>query len=181
MLGGTDVETPPQDLLYTITSLPADGTLYLGSTPVQVGDQLPGPPALRYVHGAMPDGQGLDSFAFNVTDADGLTSAPVAVALNVIQAVADGAWTLQDGIVRIGGTPDADVIVLYQLCGRLFINCTDTGIATASINEVRVWGRDGIDLLHAACLPIPIGRLGQCSAGVSYQRSLSFLRQIISE
>ncbi len=45
-LHGSDVETAEADLTFTITSLPAEGSLKHGEVEVAVGDTFSGPPML---------------------------------------------------------------------------------------------------------------------------------------
>ncbi len=167
-LAGTDVEPPAAGLTFTITTVPADGVLLAadGHT-VTAGESFQGPPALTYVPGAAIDGARTVTFTFTVTDTgDGSapprTSDPATVTINVTRAVADGAVTVQGGILRIGGTSGNDNIVVTQTGGNLVVTSyaangttvlQQTTVAAAGVSEIRAWGRGGddrIDLSNVA-------------------------------
>ena len=75
-LGGTDVDGTVTTV--TVTTLPANGTLYLagGVTPVVAGTPLTPAQAANLVFVPNPDFNGNVSIGFTVTDNDGATSAP---------------------------------------------------------------------------------------------------------
>src|SRR5262249_47423267 len=150
-LSATDAETAAADLTFTVTSLPAHGTLYFGTTIVSVGHTFTGSPTvLTYVSGIGCEATS-DSFTFSVTDkveSGGCSccgeSAPITVnstvSIAIVPAVADGAITSSGGIVRIGGTAGNDTIVLTDVGGVLHKNGASTGISLGGVTEIRVWG-----------------------------------------
>ncbi len=99
-LAGTDASTTAASLVFTVASLPAEGTFYSGTTAVQAGETFTGPPALTYV----PDSgyaKTTDSFTFTIADSLGLTSYPatVSVAINPatpIISISGGPFTYHD-------------------------------------------------------------------------------------
>ena len=66
--------TPSSELIVSITSLPAHGTLYNGSAPVHVGDTFTGPPTLTFKPSTNPRYIGSDSFTYTVTDSSSQTT-----------------------------------------------------------------------------------------------------------
>lgn len=160
-LSGSDVETSQDNLTFTITSLPARGTLTdAQDQEVTVGQSFTGPPTLVLHSGAAEEGPGADSFTFTVTDRGdpdgpgglGLTSDPAAVAVDIAPAVAEGGVTLEGGILRIGGTPHNDLILVTHTCSGqrlvvLFNSQIVWDIPAAEVNEVRIWGRAGNDVI----------------------------------
>src|SRR5687767_14797358 len=64
---GTDVETSAANLKFTVTAIPANGTLKNGTTTLAVGNTFTGSPtSLTYQPNT--DYSGPDSFQFKVTD-----------------------------------------------------------------------------------------------------------------
>ena len=152
LLAGTDQETAPQELLYRIESLPTRGLLKRNGVPVQVGQTFTGSPTnLTYIPGAETEGNTSDSFTFSVVDEDALTSNVATVSINVTKAVADGtAVRGSDGILRIGGTSGIDVITISRTSTGMFrvlngLRVISDNIPVASVSEIRVWGREGVD------------------------------------
>ena len=155
MLGGSDVETAPADLLFTITRLPQHGSLTNGTTPVQVGDTFTGPPTLTFVPGLCAE-PGAESFGFTVTDTGDptgtpgnvLTSDEAALTLNVAPAVSDGSLSFSNGILRIGGTGATDTITVSRAGSNLVVSGSVSGqVPFAGVTEVRIWGRGGNDVI----------------------------------
>ncbi len=157
-LSGSDVETADANLTFTVTSLPTTGALTFGGVDVQIGDAFAGPPALVFEPAA---GSGATSAAFDFTVTDrgdpdnapgdpAQTSAAATVTINVVPAVADATVTLIDGILRVGGTATGGDTLLVDRIGstiRVSINGTISDFPLASIDEIRVWGRDGNDTI----------------------------------
>ena len=141
-LSGGDVETAEGDLTFTITSLPAEGVLLYGGTPAETGDSFTGSPnGLTYEPGVEREGAGTDSFTFTVTDRGdpdtpgvvGLTSAPAAISVDIIPCVEPGAVTVDlAGVVRIGGTPDDDVIAITHTGDNRHLAVTINGVLVSS-------------------------------------------------
>jgi hypothetical protein len=156
VLSGSDVETAAGNLTFTITSVPATGILSFGGVPVDVGDTFMGGPSLDYQPAAGSNATSA-SFNFTVTD-DGddsaagqanETSAAATVSINITPAVASGTATLSDGILRIGGNGGGDTLMV-ELVGlnlRVTINGTASTFPMADVNEIRIWGRDGTDVI----------------------------------
>jgi Ca2+-binding RTX toxin-like protein len=157
LLSASDVETNEADLTFTVTSLPAGGVLTNGGTPVSVGDEFTGPPTLLF---EPTPGSGVTSasFTFTVTDGgdpDGAptspaeTSAPATVSITIDPAVAAGTAVLSGGVLRIGGTGGGDTISVSRTGGTINVslNGANSSFATASVDEIRIWGRDGIDVI----------------------------------
>ena len=163
-LSGDDLETVEANMTYTVTSLPSGGILRdSGGNAVEVGDNFTGPPALTYEKGAACQGEGSTSFDFTVTDRGdpdndpgdrAKTSGPAIVTVNTVQAVADGAVTVDTaGVVRIGGTSVDDVILVTQTADGQNLQVTINGIVDdttpmAGLTEVRAWGRAGNDYIE---------------------------------
>jgi len=154
-LGGSDVETPAGELVFTITRLPAHGVLTHGTTPVAVGDTFTGPPTLTFEPGLCAE-PGADSFAFTVTDTGDpagtpgnvLTSDEAVVTLNVLPAVADGSLSFSNGVLRIGGTGGADMITVTKAGANVVVRGSVTGqVPAAQVTEIRLWARGGNDLV----------------------------------
>ncbi|RIK73845.1 MAG: hypothetical protein DCC68_24210 [Planctomycetota bacterium] len=153
-LSGTDVETPTGNLTFTILSLPATGLLTVGGVPVQINQTFSGPPALVY-EPSIGSGATSATFDFTVTD-DGDDSAPgqadetsaaATVTIGISPAVADGTATLVDGVLRAGGGSGNDSVIVSRSGStwNVSINGTTTTFALATVNEIRIWGRDGND------------------------------------
>lgn len=153
-LSGTDVETPTGNLTFTILSLPATGLLTVGGVAVQINDTFSGPPALVY-EPSVGSGATSASFDFTVTDdgddsapgQDDETSAAATVTIGISPAVADGTATLVDGVLRAGGGSGNDSVIVSRSGStwNVSINGTTTTFALATVNEIRIWGRDGND------------------------------------
>ncbi len=154
-LAATDVETAAAGLTFTVTSLPAVGTLRTtGGVLVQVGDTFTGSPAsLVYELGQLvgtTDGAVVASFTYTVTDTGDngdalLTSAPATVTLR--------APANSTGVLRVVGTDAADTIVVSKF-GTNQVRVTVNGAVKgtypiASLTGVRVFGRGGDDTLSA--------------------------------
>jgi hypothetical protein len=115
-LEGSDSQTPSDKLVFTITSLPADGTLYHGKNLVFAGETFTGPPKLKYV--ADPGSYGaIDSFTFTVTDRLELVSAPATVSIDIPPlAVAQSTRVTEGGQIQItlagtdASTPTANLV-----------------------------------------------------------------------
>jgi hypothetical protein len=172
-LQGTDIETPGSELVYTVTSLPANGTLYQpNGSAVLVGETFTGSAAtLTYLLPTEVLGSLSDSFTFTVTDngdPDGnssnkLTSTAATVA---IQTPANSA-----GILRIGGGLGNDTFVLSGSNGNttlhVLVNGSSPGsdVAFASITSIELFGRNGTNSYTIpAGLPVPISVTGGTGA-----------------
>jgi len=83
-LSGTDVETAPANLVFTITQAPGKGVLKAGATTLTAGSTLTGSPtSITYTPNANANGS--DSFKFKVTDTGdptGCSGAPCSPALD---------------------------------------------------------------------------------------------------
>jgi Ca2+-binding RTX toxin-like protein len=150
--------------LFTVTTLPSEGQLStLGGAPVQVGQIFLGAPTLLYEPGAAREGVGNDSFTYTVTDAGGPggpLSDAATVAVSITQAVANGQVTMSGGIVRVGGTSAANDIQLARtLAGKLQVRIggqlVSGNISLSSVNEIRVWGREGDDMIVVLLIDKP--------------------------
>ncbi|QEG34416.1 Ig-like domain-containing protein [Bythopirellula goksoeyrii] len=155
-LVGNDAETPADSLLFTVETVPTSGSLFTPTGDrVEVGAVFSGAPTLEYQPGASRAGEGSDGFSFSVSDNDvggALTSAAADVSVNIVQAVEDGAVTIDsDGILRIGGTTGNDRILVTRslFTGQLrtWINGQRVGpaVAAADVSEIHAWGREGND------------------------------------
>jgi Ca2+-binding RTX toxin-like protein len=153
-LAAADDQTPLASLTFRIRSLPSRGVLKYNGVPVSLGQSFTGSPSsLRYEVGAEVEGGTTDSFTFTATDEQGLESAAATVAININKAVADGAVVLgSDGILRIGGTAGPDLITVSRTSTGKFrvtfgLKIVSETIPVASVSEIRIWGRAGIDAL----------------------------------
>jgi Ca2+-binding RTX toxin-like protein len=148
-LSASDDNTADEDLVFTITSVPSNGTLFSGSEIVEVGDTFTGAPTLTYAPGDC--GCTSDSFTFTVTD-DGtpaLTSDPATASIDIVPAVGNGQVVVADGTLLVGGTAGNDTIqIVGGFAGPSWV-VTVNGITTivSGIDEMRVWGRDGNDVI----------------------------------
>jgi Ca2+-binding RTX toxin-like protein len=157
-LSGSDVETPAAQLVFTITRLPQHGVLTRNGVPVAAGDTFTGPPTLRFEPGLCAE-PGADSFGFTVTDTGDpagtpgnvLTSDEAEVTLNVTPAVADGSLSFSNGVLRVGGTGGADLIVVARVGSNLLVTGSVNGrFPAAQVTDVRIWGRGGSDVIVVA-------------------------------
>lgn len=151
-LAGTDEETAAASLKFRINSLPAKGILKYNGVAVTVGQTFTGSPSnLTYEPGAETEGGTTDSFTFTVIDGGNLASNPATVAIAINKAVADGAVVLgADGVLRIGGTSGNDLITVSRTSTGKFrvtfgLSIISESVPVTSVNEIRVWGRAGID------------------------------------
>lgn len=168
-LSASDVETDEANLTFTLTSIPQGGTLTdADGNEISVDDNgnivngtFVGAPTLTFEPGAASEGARATAFSFTVTDRGDpdndplgdtvLTSAPATVAIDVIEAIEDEQITIDsEGIVRIGGTSGDDVILVWSACDSLYA-CVNGSVQTisplADVTEVRIWGRDGDDVV----------------------------------
>ena len=154
-LSGSDVETAEADLVFTITSLPTDGTVTHNGDELEVGDTFTGPPSLVYEPGVASTALS-DSFGFTVTDGgdpDGnpgdppITSSEATIDITITKAVADGDVTLNNGILRVGGTSGNDDIDIHPSGAdmHIHINGSLVTVPKVDVTEIRVWGREGND------------------------------------
>lgn len=160
-LAATDLDGPQEDLTFTVTSLPTAGVLRHGETSVSVGDTFTATDELTYQPGATTAGWSNDRFTFTVTDrGEPALSDEGSVSVGVHKAIADARITVRDGVLRIGGTAEADVIRITQLGDRSMLAVTLNGvrkrIARDGITAVRVWGRAGNDVIVASTLDVPV-------------------------
>lgn len=160
-LAASDLDGPQEDLTFTVTSLPTAGVLRHGETSVSIGDTFTATDELTYQPGATTTGWSNDRFTFTVTDhGEPALSDEGSVSIGVHKAVIDARITVRDGVLRIGGTAEADVIRITQLGDRSMLAVTLNGvrkrIARDGITEVRVWGRAGNDVIVASTLDIPV-------------------------
>jgi Bacterial Ig domain len=147
-LSGSDAVTPPANLVFTLTSLPAQGTLSRpDGTVAQVGDTFTGSPTtLTYRLPAVVLGNYTDSFTYTATDAAGAVSLPATITL---ETPANSA-----GIVRVVGTPGADTIIVTHTTNTTDLLVTLNGtvvsqtIPLTSISQVRVFGLGGGDTIQ---------------------------------
>ncbi len=113
-LAGTDASTAAGNLVFTVASLPTEGTLYNGTSAVQAGETFNGPPALTY----LPESgyaNTTDSFTFAVTDSFGLTSNPASVTIAI--KAATPTVTVSGGPFTYDGTPHAAMITATGVGG----------------------------------------------------------------
>lgn len=157
-LAGSDVETAEANLTFTITSLPEAGVLTFGGVAVQIGDTFVGPPALLYEPAAGSDTTSA-SFTFTVTD-DGDDSAPgqadetsaaATVTIDIVPAIGEGEVDLDtEGVLRIGGAAGGSTLTVDRINSttvRVSIDGATTDFALADVSEIRIWGRDGADVI----------------------------------
>ena len=148
----SDVETDVNDLTFNVAGGIRGSAILLADGHTA-----------RYEVGASCDGAGSGSFTFAVTDrgdpdnAPGdapLTSDPATVTVSITQAVGDGQVTIEDGVVRIGGTSGDDVILVSPTTDGQNVQVTINGtvvrddIALVDVNEIRAWGRAGNDYIE---------------------------------
>ena len=116
-LGGVDVDGSV--VAVTVTSLPANGTLYLadGITPVTAGSALTPAQAANLVFVPNHDFSGNVTIAFTLTDDQGGTSAPASAVVTVLPvndapvALPDGATLAEDSFATgnvLGNDSDVD-------------------------------------------------------------------------
>ena len=150
-LTGSDALTPAANLVYTVTSLPATGTLDdQNGAAVTVGETFVGSAAtLTYLMPAVYIGSLSTSFNFTVTDSgfppgsgvDALTSTPATVAISTPSG--------STGVVRVHGTSGNDSIAIGKTTTGNFLQATINGsvvsnsIPLSSISEVDVDGLAG--------------------------------------
>lgn len=162
-LTGQDTLTPPSELVFTLTSLPATGTLYLpNGSPAAVGQTFTGSAAvLNYVPPTEVLGALSASFDFTVTNADNppSTSAPAQI---TIQTPADST-----GVLRIYGQPGDNAFALSRSNGNtklhVAVNGTSAGgdIPFSSIASIEIFGSNGTNTYSiAAGLPVSISVTG---------------------
>jgi VCBS repeat-containing protein len=163
-LSASDAETSTASLLFTVTSLPAQGQLSHAGTPIGVGDTFIGPPTLTYEPGAAREGIGNDSFGYTVTDvaAPGASlSDEAVVAIGITQAAADGQVTVDGGVVRVGGTSgNDDILITRTLFGsklqvRIGGQLVSGATPLADVHDIRVWSRGGNDKITVFLVDIP--------------------------
>jgi hypothetical protein len=171
-LTGSSPVTPGSELVYTLTSLPASGTLYQSDgNAAFVGETFTGSAAvLTYILPTEVLGDLSTSFTFTVTDngePDGamntLTSSPATV---TIQTPASST-----GILRVFGGPGNDTIVLSQTSGNTNLhvlvngNAPGSDVPFSSVTSIEVTGRDGTNSYTIpAGLPAPISVIGGTGA-----------------
>lgn len=168
-LQGADLETPAAELVYTITSLPSSGTLFLADhSAVAVGNTFVGSAAVfTYLLPIKVFGNFSTLFTFTVTDtgapagqvSNALTSSPAAV---MIQTPANSA-----GILRIRGTLAGDTISLTKNASKTALHVVEDGAAIGNdvplslIKSIRIVGRGANDeFTVVAGLGAPISVLG---------------------
>ncbi|RQP24754.1 tandem-95 repeat protein [Albitalea terrae] len=129
-LGGTDVDGTVVSV--TITSLPANGTLFLadGVTPVTAGSTLTPTQAANLVFQPAADFNGTTSFSFTATDNLGLSSSPISVPLT-IAAVNDAPVATAD--VASGAEDTVQT-------GNVLINDSDVDGPALSVSQFSVGG-----------------------------------------
>ena len=177
-LSASDVETTEANLTFTLTSIPEGGTLRdAAGNEITIDDSgnivngtFVGAPTLKFEPGIACDGARTTSFSFTVTDrgdpdnnplrAAALTSAPATVTIGIVQAIDDGQVTVgSDNVVRIGGTTDNDIILVWSDCGDEYLHVCINGsseatILMAGVTEIRAWGREGNDVIILADVDI---------------------------
>lgn len=150
-LEGSDIETSAESLMFTVTSLPAVGTLRTsGGVVVHVGDTFVGSPTdlvfeLGFASG-YSDGDAVATFTYTVTDtgdngAVPITSGPATVTLRAPDNSA--------GVVRVGGTDGNDTIVVSKF-GTNQVRVTVNGsvkatLPFATMTQIRAFGYAGDD------------------------------------
>jgi hypothetical protein len=147
-LSGSDAVTPPANLVFTLTSLPPQGTLSRpDGSAAQVGDTFTGSPTtLTYRLPSVVLGDFSTSFTYTATNSAGMTSSPATVTLDTPSGSA--------GIVRVVGTPGADTIAVTHSTDNTSLLVTLNGavvsqtILLSSINQVRVFGLEGDDTIQ---------------------------------
>jgi uncharacterized delta-60 repeat protein len=155
-LSGSDAETPPTNLTFTLKSLPGQGTLLRpNGTAAQVGDTFTGSPTtLTYLLPAVVQGSLTTSFTYTVTDdgdpsgtpGNALTSAPATITLSTPSSAA--------GLVRVVGTRGNDDIAVTHTSDGTALQVTINGsvvsntLPLSSISQVRVFGLEGDDTIQ---------------------------------
>jgi uncharacterized delta-60 repeat protein len=170
-IGGDDVETPADQLVFKIVSLPASGTLTYQGAAVSAGDTFTGSPSdLVYHTGAASDVAVSDSFSFTVSDGGDGASAPLTTQANVeisIDRQEAGSVTVADGILRITGTDADDSITVTNEGEHLEVvlngQTVSNSVLASEVNEIRIWGRGGNDVISA--LDLAVGTFMHGGAG----------------
>jgi Ca2+-binding RTX toxin-like protein len=156
-LTGSDVETAPADLVFTILSLPTRGTLKYAGSPVTVGQTIVGSPSdLLYEAGTGFDGAGSDSFTFDVTDSGDpvptpdnvITTGPVTASISITPALDPSTFEdLRSGVLRVTGGAGDDTIDVTKVGTDIKIVMGINAFTTplSEVSELRIWGRGGND------------------------------------
>jgi hypothetical protein len=154
-LSGSDEETAAANLIFTVKSLPVDGTLLRpDGTAAHVGDTFTGSPTNLTYDLQFAFGNVTDTFTYTATDTgappgsgtNALTSAPATVTINTPANSA--------GIVRVGGTASADTIVVAPTTNGKNLQVTFNGqiisntIALTSITGIHIYGQGGNDAIQ---------------------------------
>ena len=159
-LSADDDSTPAEQLRYVIESLPVGGVLTSNGVPVSDGQIFVGSPQLEFEMGT--DGSTLvTSFVFRVVDSGNppLISDYALVTMSAVEAVGAGEVTIDSGgVVRIGGTAGNDQFVIQASGDNLRVKhngqVISQSIPLAAATEIRVWGRDGDDIINVKGLSI---------------------------
>lgn len=171
-LTASDLETPANQLTFTITSLPTRGALYFNGNPVSVGDTFVGSPVdLVYEPSLSFEGPGVDSFNYSVTDtgdpAGNLGNAITinrTATINIAAAVGNNQVLFDPltGIVRIGGNDTDQRIYVKPNAAktRLLVirneQTVSSNIPLGDVTEIHIFGRGGDDTLYNANVNVPV-------------------------
>ena len=165
-LSGSDVETPPSGLLFTVTTLPTVGTLELADgTPVSVGESFLGTPVnLYYQLPTVWQGGASDSFIYTVTDSGAPGGAPLVSAPATLNLTTPAASA---GKVHVVGAAGNDTISLSNTIDGNALLVTINGVVVSntisltSITQIEASAfGDGNDTLSVDDLAIPTNLIG---------------------
>ena len=165
-LSGSDVETPPSGLLFTVTTLPTVGTLELADgTPVSVGESFLGTPVnLYYQLPTVWQGGASDSFTYTVTDSGAPGGAPLVSEPATLNLTTPAATA---GEVRVVGAAGNDTITLSHTTDGNALLVTINGVVVSntisltSITQIEASAfGDGNDTLSVDDLAIPTNLIG---------------------
>ena len=160
VLTGSDAQTGASNLLFTITSLPSQGTLYgPDGSVVTVGSTFVGSPVtLTYALPTVQVGSLATTFQYTVSD-DGTPTGTALTSPAATVSVATPSGSAS--VVRINGTSGDDVITLGKSSGGTVLNVTLNGVAVGgaipltSTTQVRVFTRDGNDTVSILSASVP--------------------------
>uniref|UniRef100_UPI0035B0C731 Ig-like domain-containing protein n=1 Tax=Piscinibacter sp. TaxID=1903157 RepID=UPI0035B0C731 len=171
-LGGVDVDGSV--VAVTVTSLPANGTLYLadGITPVTAGSALTPAQAANLVFVPNHDFSGNVTIAFTLTDDQGGTSAPASAVVTVLPvndapvALPDGATLAEDSFATgnvLGNDGDVDgpalAVASFSFGGNSFAAGSTAivgGVGTLSVAANGNWTFTPAPNFNGAVPPIVI-------------------------
>jgi autotransporter-associated beta strand protein len=168
-LQGTDSDTPSDQLTFTITSLPASGTLITAAgVPVALNETFTSANAtLTYLLPTEVLDYFSDTFTYTATDSgypSGSQYNPLTSALATVTVQTPTGTT---GVLRISGGLGSDSIALSETSDGTGLHVLVGGsaagsdIALSSLTQIQLFGNGGNDSYTiAAGLPVPVSVLG---------------------